>query len=171
MNGMSNQNSKSSYYGLILVLSIIGTILFTFTDFGGYVGGIYDYAYSISLESSFSNPDLILFAPLFLLVIFLFVVNIFLPLKELNIIKTSSPNNSAKIGFYSSLIIFIISAVGGVSFEFILSESGAISWWFDAAFYAGVLGGILLPILYYLVMKSAKSTPPPPPPPPPPMSK
>lgn len=163
---MSNSNLKSSYYGLILILSIIGTILFTFTDFGGYVSGIYSYAYSISLESSFSNPDLLIFAPLFVLVIFLFLINIFLPLKELNLIKTSSSNNSAKIGFYSSLIIFIISAIGGVSFEVILSESGAISWWFDAAFYAGIIGGILLPILYYLIMKNSRAIPPPPPPPP-----
>jgi hypothetical protein len=153
---MSNSGSQSNYYGLILVLSIIGFILFAFTDFGGYVGGIYNYRYSVSLESSFNNPDLIAYAPLFILVIFLFLLNVFLPLKELNFIKASFPSNSAKLGFYSSLGILVISAVGAVAFEAILSESGATDWWFDAGFYAGIIGGILLPLLYYFIMKNSK---------------
>ena len=171
MNKLSNSSTQSNYYGLILILSIIGVILFTFTDFGGYIGGFYDYRYSISLESSFSNPDLLAFAPLFILVICLFLVNIFLPLKELKVVKASFPNNSAKLGFYSSLLILVISAVGAVAFEVILSDAGAVDWWLDAGFYAGIIGGILLPLLYYFIMKKPTSATPqttyPPPPPPP----
>jgi hypothetical protein len=166
---MSNSNTQSNYYGLILILSIIGTILFTFTDFGGYLGY---YRYSISLESSFNNPDLIAFAPLYILVVCLFLLNIFIPLKELKIIKTSFPKNSAKLGFYSSLLILIISAFGAIAMEVILSEADAVDWWLDAGFYAGIIGGILLPLLYYFTMKKPTSktlqtTYPPPPPPPP----
>ena len=168
---MSNENTQSNYYGLILIFSIIGTILFTFTDFGGYIGY---YRYSISLESSLNNPDLIAFAPLFILVIFLFLLNIFIPLKELKIIKTSFPKNSAKLGFFSSLLILIISAFGAIAIEVILSEAGALDWWLDAGFYAGIIGGILLPLLYYFTMKKPTPKTPqthyPPPPPPPPSS-
>ena len=150
---MSNQNTRSNYYGLIFILSVIGAILFAFTEFGGYSTPPY-YYYSVNLESSFNNPDLIAYAPLFILVTCFFLFNVFLSLKELNIIKTSFPNNSAKLGFYSSLGILAISAIGGVAFEAILSESNARDWWLSSGFYAGIIGGILLPLLYYLIMKN-----------------
>jgi len=146
---------RSNFYGLIFVLSVIGAILFVFTEFGGYTTPPY-YQYSVNLESSFSNPDLIAYAPLFILATCFFLLNMFLPLKELNIIKTSFPGNSAKLGLYSSLGILAISAVGGIAFEVILSDSGARDWWLGSGFYAGIIGGILLPLLYYFIMKSPK---------------
>jgi hypothetical protein len=90
------------------------------------------------------------------LVICLFLFNVFLSLKELNIIKTSFPSNSAKLGFYASLGILAISAVGAIAFDAILSDSGALNWWVDTGFYAGIIGGIILPLLYYFVMKNPK---------------
>ena len=144
-------NSRSNYYGLIFILSVIGAILFIFTEFGGY-GGYYQY--SVNLGSSLRNPDLIAYSPLLFLVAFLFLVNVFLSLKGLNIIKTSFPKNAAKLGFYSSLGILAITALGGIAFELLLSESGAKDWWFGSGFYAGIIGGILLPLLYRLVMKN-----------------
>ena len=152
---MSNLGTRSNYYGLIFILSVIGTILFVFTEFGGYTTLPY-YQYSVNLESSFNNPDLIAYAPLFILVTCFFLLNVFLSLKGLNIIKTSFPSNSAKLGLYSSLGILVISAVGGVAFETILSDSGARDWWLSSGFYAGIIGGILLPLLYYFIMKSPK---------------
>jgi hypothetical protein len=162
---LSNLGLRSNYYGLIFILSVIGAILFIFTEFGGYTTY---YQYSVNIGSSFSNPDLIAYAPLFILVTFFFLLNIFLPLKELNIIKTSFPSNSAKLGFYSSLGILVITAIGGIAFEVILSGSGAWNWWLNSGFYAGIIGGILLPLLYYFIMKNNSTTPYPPPPPPPP---
>jgi hypothetical protein len=164
---LSNLGIRSNYYGLIFILSIIGAILFIFTEFGGYTTY---YKYSVNLESSFRNPDLSAFAPLLVLVSFFFVLNIFLSLKGLNIIKTSLANNSAKLGFYSSLGILVITAVGGIVFEIILSDSGATDWWLNSGFYAGLIGGILLPLLYYFIMKNSsaktyQATYPPPPPP------
>lgn len=162
-------NSRSNYYGLIFILSVIGAILFIFTEFGGY--GNY-YTYSVNLESSLRNPDLIAYSPLLFLVVFLFLVNVFLSLKGLNIIKTSFPKNIDKLGFYSSLGILAITAVGGIAFALILSES---EWWFGSGFYAGIIGGILLPLLYRFIMKNPSPSlsthypnPPPPPPPTPP---
>lgn len=165
---MSNLGARSNYYGLIFILSVIGAILFIFTEFGGYTTY---YQYSVNIESAFNNPDLIAYAPLLLLVAFFFLVNIFLSLKELNIIKVAFPRNSAKLGFYTSLGILVITVIGGVAFEVILSESGAWNWWFNSGFYAGIIGGILLPLLYYLIMKNSSTksyheTYPPPPPPP-----
>jgi hypothetical protein len=146
---------RSNFYALIFILSVIGAILFVFTEFGGYTTPPY-YQYSVNLESSFRNPDLIAYAPLFVLVMFFFLLNIFLSLKELNIIKTAFPSNSAKLGLYSSLGILVISAVGGIAFEAILSESGAMDWWLSSGFYAGIIGGILLPLLYYFIMRNPK---------------
>ena len=170
MTWLSNLGMRSNYYGLIFILSVIGAILFIFTEFGGYTTLPYYYQYSVNIGSSFNNPDLIAYAPLFILVTFFFVLNIFLSLKELNIIKTSFPRNSAKLGFFSSLGILLITAVGGIAFEVILSESGAWNWWLNSGFYAGIIGGILLPLLYYFIMKNSSSKPyqatyPPPPPP------
>jgi hypothetical protein len=147
--------AKGNYYGLIFILSVIGAILFVFTEFGGYTTPPY-YYYSVNLESSFNNPDLIAYAPLFILVTCFFLLNIFLSLKEMNIIKTSFLSNSAKLGLYSSLGILVISAVGGIAFEVILSDSGARDWWLSSGFYAGIIGGILLPVLYYFALKSSK---------------
>jgi hypothetical protein len=161
---MSNLE-KSSYYVLILMLSIIGAILFSFTEFGGYTAY---YSYSVNLQSVFSNPDLIAYSPIYLLLDFLFLLNIFLSLKELNIIKLSFPKKSANLGFFSSLGIFAITTVSGVAFVALLSDAG--DWWFGAGFYAGIIGGILLPILYRMSMKNASASstqynyPPPPPP-------
>jgi hypothetical protein len=166
---LSNLGMRSNYYGLIFVLSVIGAVLFIFTEFGGYTAY---YQYSVNIDSSFNNPDLIAYAPLFILEAFFFLLNIFLSLKELNIIKTSFPSNSAKLGFYSSLGILVITAIGGIAFEVILSNSGALDWWFSSGFYAGIIGGILLSLLYYFIMKNPSTKPyqatyPPPPPPPP----
>src|SRR3989304_6608026 len=108
---MSNVNMRSNFYALIFILSVIGAILFVFTEFGGYTTPPY-YQYSVNLESSFNNPDLVAYAPLFILVTFFFLLNIFLSLKELNIIKTAFPRNSAKLGLYSSLGILAITAIG-----------------------------------------------------------
>jgi len=152
---MSNVNMRSNFYALIFILSVIGAILFVFTEFGGYTTSL-RYQYSVNLESSFNNPDLIAYAPLFILVTFFFLLNIFLSLKELKIIKTAFPSNSAKLGLYSSLGILVISAVGGIAFEAILSESGAMDWWLSSGFYAGIIGGILLPLLYYFIMRNPK---------------
>jgi hypothetical protein len=152
---MSNVNMRTNFYALILILSVIGAILFVFTEFGGYTTPPY-YQYSVNLESSFRNPDLIAYAPLFILVTVFFLLNIFLSLKELNVIKTNFPSNAAKLGLYSSLGILAISAVGGIAFEVILSDSGALDWWLGSGFYAGIIGGILLPLLYYFIMKSPK---------------
>ena len=152
---MSNVNMRSNFYALIFILSVIGAILFVFTEFGGYTTPPY-YQYSVRLESSFTNPDLGAYAPRFILVTCFFVLNIFLSLKELNIIKTAFPRNSAKLGLYSSLGIFAVSAVGAIAFEVILSESGARDWWLSSGFYAGIIGGILLPLLYYFAMRNPK---------------
>jgi hypothetical protein len=159
---------KSNYYVLILVLSTIGSLLFIFTEFGGYTSY---YSYSVNIESVFSNPDLIAYAPIYLLVAFLFLVNVFISLKELNILKLSFPHNSAKLGYYTSIAIFVITVISGITFVALLSEAN--DWWFGAGFYAGILGGILLPLLYRLSRKSTVSSldqttytiPPPPPPP------
>jgi hypothetical protein len=155
------------YYGLIFILSVIGAIIFIFTEFGGYLSY---YQYSVNIESSFSNPDLIAYSPFLLLVAFFFLLNIFLSLKGLNVIKTSFPRNGAKIGLYSSLGILIITAIGGIAFEVILSDSGAQDWWLSSGFFAGIIGGILLPLLYYFSLKnpsainSQETSPSPPPP-------
>jgi hypothetical protein len=166
---LSNLGSRQLYYGLIFILSIIGAILFIFTEFGGYIGY---YQYSVNIGSSLNNPDLIAYSPLLLLGAFFFLLNVFLSLKGLNIIKTSFPSNVAKIGLYSSLGILIITAIGGIAFEVILSNSGAQDWWLNSGFFAGIIGGILLPILYFFSLKSpsaiySQETYPPPPPPPP----
>ncbi|MBM3292360.1 hypothetical protein FJY84_06740 [Candidatus Bathyarchaeota archaeon] len=91
---MSISGSKS-YYIIILTLSVIGAILFATTDFGGYLSY---YAYSVSLETSFYNPDLKIYAPLFILATLFFLLNVFVSLKELGFIKSSFPKNSVKLG-------------------------------------------------------------------------
>jgi hypothetical protein len=160
---MSGLGARGNFYGLIFILSVMGAILFIFTEFGGYTTLPYYYQYSVNLGSSFSNPDLLAYAPLFLLVAFFFLFNVFLSLKELKVIRTPFPGNSARLGMYSSLGILAITAIGGIAFASILSSSGASNWWFSSGFYAGIIGGILLPLLYYLVMKGPKEAPPPPP--------
>lgn len=151
---MANRNILSNYYTWILVLSLLGGILFLFTEFAGYTAPPYNYWYSVSLESAFYNPDHAAFAPVFILVAGLFFLNTFVSLKGLNLIKFEARGIDAqKLGLYTSIGIFVISVIGGVAFELILAESGATDWWFNTGFYAGLIGGILMTIFYYLIMK------------------
>ncbi|MHA2060378.1 MAG: hypothetical protein ACW976_06350 [Candidatus Ranarchaeia archaeon] len=137
----------------IFVLSIIGGILFVFTEFAGYVTPPYSYVYLVSLESTFYNVDHLIYAPLFLLVGGLFFFNTFVAMKELEFIKIDLPFVNPQYGFFSAIGILAISAVGGVAFELIMAGSGAINWWLGTGFYAGLIGGILITILYYLLSK------------------
>jgi hypothetical protein len=156
---------NSNYYLIILILSVICTLLFIFTEFAGY-GGY--YVYSVNFSSIFYNPDLIPYAPIFIIIAFLFLLNIIVPLKELKIIKTSFPRNSVKIGLYTSLGIFVLTAIGSIVF---VTLSSGVDWWFGSGFFAAIIGGLLLPILYRQIIKNehaaskAYSQPPPPPPP------
>ncbi len=159
-----SRSGQNNIYVLILVLSIIGAILFIFTEFGGYTAY---YSYSVNIESVFRNPDLLLYAPVYVFTAFLFLINILLPIIELKNVKLSLPLTPAQLGFYTSIIILIITAASGVIFAVRLSN--AWDWWFNSGFYAGIIGGILLPILYRISMKNPhQATPPDLPPPPPP---
>lgn len=155
---MSKDSMVSSFYVSTLVLSVIGAILFLFTEFAGYTAAPYFYWYSVSFESTFYNPDHAIYAPIFILVAFLFLLNAIISLKGLNIVKMKTPMSAAKLGLYSSIGILIISVVGGVAFEVILSESSASDWWLNTGFYAGLIGGVLLMMLFYFVMGKEKQT-------------
>jgi hypothetical protein len=147
---MSNESILSNFYTWIFVLSLLGGILFLFTEFAGYTAPPYNYWYSISLESGFHNPDHAPFAPVFILVAGLFFFNTLISLMKLNLIKFEVPN-AQKLGLYSSVGILVISVVAGIAFEVMLAESGATDWWFNTGFYAGVIGGILMAAIYYLM--------------------
>ena len=151
---MSNTNILSNLYTWIFVLSVLGGILFLFTEFGGYTTPPYYYWYSISLESAFYNPDHAAFAPIFILVACLFFLNTLISLKGMNVIKFKAPMEANKLGLYTSVSILVISIAGGIAFEVILSESGATNWWFNTGFYAGLIGGILMTTLYYLIIRN-----------------
>ena len=90
----------------------------------------------------------------FLLVGALFFFNTFVALKQLEFLKIDLPFVNKQFGFFSAIGILVISVVGGLAFEVIMAGSGAINWWLSTGFYAGLIGGVLITLLYYLESKT-----------------
>lgn len=145
---MSN-NQNLSYYIGALIFSLIGGILLLVMDFAGW----YAYNYYAGVRSwgyvGFNElpSGLIFLIP----AIFLFYCT-WISLQALRNTNIPPSKNSIRLGFLLSLFVFLLALIGGIIF--ILTLEDVSDWWFDGAFYGGLLGGGLTSFFLYFVLKN-----------------
>ena len=151
---MSDSNSNLGFASLrmysliILVLSIIGFILVTFTPFAGfYLTGYYKgYRYSCLICEYATAVDraAIILAMLLLLGQIVICVNELWPE---TILSQFLPANFSRWGIFFAVFTLIITLIGGAAFAAAYSY---YEWWFAPGFYGGAIAGLLNSILFFL---------------------
>ena len=143
----SNQNH--SYYIGAFIFSLIGGVLLLVMDFAGWYA--YNYYAGVRIWSYIGFNELPSGLLFLIPAIFLFYCTwiSFQALKNPN--KTPT-KNSLRLGFLLSLVVFLLALIGGIIF--ILTLGDVSDWWFDGAFYGGLLGGLLTSVFLYNAMKN-----------------
>ena len=142
-------NQNLSYYIGALIFSLIGGILLLLMDFGGWYAyngylGVRTWAY-IGLNEL--PAGLLFIIP----ALFLFYCT-WISLKALQNTKVTPNKNSIQLGFYLSIVVFLLALIGGIIF--VLTLGDVDDWWFDGAFYGGLLGGLFTSIFMYFILKN-----------------
>jgi hypothetical protein len=145
---MTNNNNLTYFIGS-LIFSLIGGILLLVMDFGGWYAyngylGIRTWAY-IGLNEL--PAGLLFIIP----ALFLFYCT-WISLKALQNTNITPNKNSIRLGFYLSIVVFLLALIGGIIF--ILTLGDVTDWWFDGGFYGGLLGGLFTSIFMYFTLKS-----------------
>jgi len=139
--------NEKVFPSIILVLCLVGVILYFTTDFSGWFvyPSVYGYVW---LFSSKAFPwSVLLILPL----IGGFVITGFFSFMTL--FKSSSHwANQYKLIFWISITIASYTVLGAIIF--LLTVLDATEWWFDAAFWAGLVGGGLNALFSYLILRS-----------------
>lgn len=145
---MSNNQNLSFYVGS-LIFSLIGGILLLATDFAGWYA--YNYYAGVRIWSYVGFNELPSGLIFLIPAIFLFYCSYISLLALRNTGKTPS-KNSIRLGTILSLVVFLLALIGGIIF--ILTLGDVTDWWFDGAFYGGLLGGLFTSIFLYFVLKN-----------------
>jgi len=142
-------NQNLSYFIGALIFSLIGGILLLAMDFAGW----YAYNYYAGVRSwgfigFYELPSGLIFL---IPAIFLFYCT-WISLKSIQNSKKNLNKKSIRMGFFLSLAVFFLALIGGIIF--ILTLENVSDWWFDGAFYGGLLGGLFTSIFLYLTLKN-----------------
>jgi hypothetical protein len=140
--------SPKIYSLIILVLSVIGFILVTFTPFAGfYLTGFFSgYRYSCLTCEYATAVD----RTAIILAMLLLLGQIVISLNELwpeTILSQFLPANFSRWGIFFAVFTLIITLIGGAAFA---SAYSNFEWWFEAGFYGGAIAGLLNSILFVL---------------------
>ncbi len=137
------QSQKVVYYGLALIVSLIGSVLIFVTEFSGYWTSI------LTAWIGVDSAAAIILVPLALFLFYSVVINLLLianPEKIRN-------KNLIVLAKFFCLITFVLCIIGGIVFVAIVEIDNVSGWWFGPAFYGGVIGGLLSFIFMYLADK------------------
>ena len=140
----------STFFSVAILTSAVGGVLLLAFDFGwfnasNYYLGVYIWGGIGAWNGLISLPILI---SAFLL---LYCMGI-------SILVVKSPEKIpdkkyVTYGFYASILVFILSIIGGIVFAVEMTIDDA--WWnFDAGFYGGIIGSFLTAILFFLGLKN-----------------
>lgn len=143
--------NEKIFPAIILVLSIVAFILFFVTDFGGwyiydyyaYYQHIYRYVHMFSEMVWWSFVWMLPLACTFAFTGFLALMTMFKPDskwgKQFNLLFLVSAG-SATLTLFAAII-------------FMLTVLDVTEWWFDAAFYGGLVGGVLNAVFAYMILR------------------
>ena len=145
---MSNNQNQSYYIGAF-IFSLIGGVLLLAMDFAGWYAYNYYAGVRIWRYIGFNElPSGLLFL---IPAIFLFYCT-WISFQALKNPDKPPSKNSLRQGFLLSLVVFLLALIGGITF--ILTLGDVSDWWFDGAFYGGLLGGLLTSVFLYYAMKN-----------------
>ena len=139
--------NEKVFPAIILGLSLVTFILYFVTDFGGwYIYGpeIYRYVWMFSEMVWWSFIWMLPLAGSFAAVGFFAFMALFKPES-----KYGSKFNMMFLLSAGAAAITILAAL-----IFILTVLDVTNWWFDTAFWAGLIGGSLNALFSYLILKS-----------------
>ena len=145
---MSN-NQNLNYFIGALIFSLIGGILILVTDFAGWYA--YNYYAGLRIWSYVGFNELPSGIIFLIPAIFLFYCT-GISLQALSKTERTLSKNKIQLGFILSLIVFLLALIGGIIF--ILTLEDVSDWWFDGAFYGGLLGGLFTSIFLYFLLKN-----------------
>ncbi|MBY9005370.1 MAG: hypothetical protein KGD63_01295 [Candidatus Lokiarchaeota archaeon] len=136
-------SEKTTFYGLALIVSLIGAILILVTEFAGYW---------TSGEWGWIGVDSAAAAILVPLAIFLFYSTI------INLILITKPDripnkNLIKYAKLLCFVTFLLFLIGGIAYAIIIELEEVESWWFGAGFYGGIIGSLLSFLFMYIAEK------------------
>lgn len=151
---MSDSNSNSGFASprifslIILVLSLIGFVLVTFTPFAGlFLTGYYSgYRYSCLTCAYSTAVD----RAAIILAMLLLLGQLVISLNELwpdTILSQFLPANFSRWGIFLAVFTLIITLIGGAAF---MATYNYYETWFEPGFYGGAIAGLLNSILFFL---------------------
>jgi len=148
---MSEEKQEISLMGFFigsLIINSIAGILILATDFGGFYyesGSLKIWEY-LSLLHPISGPIIAVVAACFF-------YSVYFSLMKLLNKEDLIPSIGLKLGFYLSIVALTLVGLGTIAV--VAVGVGAYDWWFDAGFYAGIIGGILN-LVFYILIKNQK---------------
>jgi len=149
MTEKRNDIPLAAYFLGLLIAGATGGILMLATDFGGtYWAGYYLRTWEYVNILSFPYNLAIITVAIF------FFYTMAIAILSLKDLSTLQPKRYFKYGYYTSILNLIIVVVGALALG--ISGSFADDWWFDAAFYGGLICSILSFVIYYLLMKNVE---------------
>jgi len=147
---MAKKVDSNVYVGA-LITSLLSAILFIFEDFAGW------YNYNQYVESwglvafSFEQPiSLVVFGAAAIVLLFSSYIS------YLKISGKKIPKDSLEKAFLGSLVIFVLSLVGGLYFIISMLWDEPTNWWLGPTFYAGVIGAGLTALFFKLALQGEK---------------
>ncbi len=137
-----------------LIMTALSGILMLVDDFGGgywydYYNGIRGWVY---LGAWSSWWGFIIIMPMALAMFYMAYWSS-MAMRDQSIITVSQLNRF----FYYSLAIFGFMLFLGMVWAGYAIANEYDDWWFDVAFYGGVIGGILAALMFYLAKKQAEA--------------
>jgi hypothetical protein len=135
----------------IFILNIIGTLLVLFTPFGGmsvktYYGPRERFASLGSEYAEFTDNLFIILIAVSLMIIALLSLTMVRPI-------SSQIGKVHNLIVYVSILMILLTAAGGVLFDFVREETTYLDWWLETGFYTGLTVGIVDTVFWGLMRK------------------
>jgi len=145
---MSSERKVDPFAALILVFSVIGIILIAALDFAAFHLPGYGTRYACFGCSYSTNGD----AAARIIMIILLIVQIVLAINELlpEIFINIEFLNINIIGMILSSLTILFAIIGIGAFGITYGAIDGFEWWPEAAFYGGIIAGIINVILFTL---------------------
>ena len=140
-------NAPMLFLGLSIITSIVTAVGLFVSDFGGW------YVATVGWYWLGAGPLLIFLGVVDLIIMIICILGL---LQGLEIISFELPEKSYLIIAIYCLVMFVVFLIAGIVFAVEMTIEN-YEWWFDFAFYAGVIGHPLTGGFLFLAYKAKSS--------------